>query len=280
MVSGALRRRVVAVPGELGAVQLRVTPRRRPAAPRGCCCVRGYRGRSDRSRVPSCRGGTPADDEGRFGGVGLLLPAVEMEGDQGDGLAQVHVVGEAAAEAERGHPVQPAQAAQWVVAESRPQCGGLLGPGVPRVGAGDSPAQVRQPAAGGDLGRLAVDLGGAGQGRGKGVHGGQGRRLAAARLAHQVRVAHRRTGGGAARQTVPHGVQEGPQQRLRFRQFKLGGVVAGQRDGVRMRRYGGRQVPGRVGCRRGPAGRCAMRPHPRRTLRAAAVPWRPVGVPL
>ncbi len=73
---------------------------------------------TSRSQLPSSDAGT--DDERRACGIGRLL-AVQVQRDERDRLAEAHVVGEAAAEAERGHPGQPAQAAQLVVAQGRLQ---------------------------------------------------------------------------------------------------------------------------------------------------------------
>lgn len=69
-----------------------------------------------------------ADDErgARGGGVGL---AMQVQSEQGDGLAQAHVVGETAAETELAHFGQPGEAPFLIVAQRGLQCGGLRGGG-------------------------------------------------------------------------------------------------------------------------------------------------------
>lgn len=71
--------------------------------------------------LPVAEQGRRADDEG-----GGAAGAAQMEGDEGDGLAEAHVVGETAAESERGHQVQPGEAAQLVVAEGGGEAGRRL----------------------------------------------------------------------------------------------------------------------------------------------------------
>lgn len=128
-----------------------------------------------------------ADDESWSGGlVGEL--AVEMQGDQGDRLAETHVVCEAGAEAERGHPDQPAEAAQLVVAQCRLQCGGGVDRFVGVFGVGDLGAEVVEPAGRGDGDLLAVELGGAGERGAQGVDRGDGFEDAFAGLAGEIGV--------------------------------------------------------------------------------------------
>ena len=65
--------------------------------------------RTGGSRPPSCRAARP----GRPRGSGAVAPAsiaVQVEGDQGDRLAEAHVVGQAGAEPERGQLGQPGEA--------------------------------------------------------------------------------------------------------------------------------------------------------------------------
>lgn len=89
-----------------------------------------------------------------------------MEGDEGDGLAEAHVVGETAAESERGHQVQPGEAAQLVVAEG----GGEAGRRLHVLGAGEEPVAERGERPDGDGGHgLPVHLRGTGEGDGEGV---------------------------------------------------------------------------------------------------------------
>ncbi len=97
---------------------------------------------------------------------------MQVERDEGDGLAQAHVVGEAGPEAERGHPGQPAQAAQLVVAQAGPEPGRGSDPLVfPRV-AGEPCAQAFHRAGGLHGDPLAVDLRGSGEYGGQRVRGG------------------------------------------------------------------------------------------------------------
>ena len=75
------------------------------------------------SQLPSSEAGQTT----RVGpGAAALLGAVEGERDQGDGLAEPHVVGEAGAEPERGELVEPGEAVPLVVAQRRPQPGRRL----------------------------------------------------------------------------------------------------------------------------------------------------------
>ncbi|CAO0826117.1 hypothetical protein SMICM17S_09176 [Streptomyces microflavus] len=112
-----------------------------------------------------------AHHQRRPGRVPVAL-AVQMQGDEGDCFTQAHVVGEAGAEAERGHGVQPVQTAQLIVAQCRGQRLGLadrlLGGGL-RIG--QALSQLLQPAGRRDLHPAPVHLGGAGQRRAQRVHG-------------------------------------------------------------------------------------------------------------
>ena len=55
---------------------------------------------------------------------GCAFETVQVEGDQGDGLAQPHVVGEAGPETQRGELVEPGEPVPLVVAQRRPQSPG------------------------------------------------------------------------------------------------------------------------------------------------------------
>lgn len=104
---------------------------------------------------------------------GRMRLAVQVEGDQGDGLAEPHVVGEAGPEPQRGHPGQPAQPALLVVAQGGRQplrYGDGLGP----VRIGDPRPQLLQRARGPHLDALAADVGGAGQRGAHRLHRGEG----------------------------------------------------------------------------------------------------------
>ena len=91
-----------------------------------------------------------------------------MQRDQRDRLAQSHVVGQTAAETERGHGVQPVQAAQLVVAQTRVERGRLSDrTAVPRLRVGDPLPQLLQPAGRRHLHPVPVDV------RGPGQHGPQ-----------------------------------------------------------------------------------------------------------
>ncbi len=141
---------------------------------------RRARGEAFDLALPVAEQGRRADHEG---GTGVCT--AQMEGDEGDGLAQPHVVGEAAAQTERRHGLQPRQAAQLVVAQRRLKagrrvCGGEVG--------GDPVAQPGQRPFGHDLDVFAVHLGLAGQHHGEGVGRVEQTEVPFARLADELRV--------------------------------------------------------------------------------------------
>ena len=90
-----------------------------------------------------------------------------------DGLAEAHVVGQAAAEPERGELVEPGEAVPLVVAQRRPQCGRRI-EGLAGRGAEQPLADVQQAGADHDLLLAVVDLDGAGERGRDGLHRGDG----------------------------------------------------------------------------------------------------------
>ncbi len=130
--------------------------------------------------LPVAQEGGGAHHEGR-----LAAAAVQVQRDEGDGLAQAHVVGEAAAEPEGGHQVEPGQAARLVVAQDGLEPGGLREGG--ELGRQPFP-QGGQGAHRYRLDGLAVDLGRPRQGGGQRVDRVQQAELPFACLAHQLRV--------------------------------------------------------------------------------------------
>src|SRR5438067_10885938 len=109
--------------------------------------------------LPVAEQGRGADDERRAGGVGGPL-AVQMQRDEGDGLAEAHVIGQAAAETEGRHAGEPAEATELVIAESGLQTGWRLDRVVGAVWVGDAGAEVVEPLGRRDRDLPAVDLGG------------------------------------------------------------------------------------------------------------------------
>ncbi len=88
-----------------------------------------------------------ADDQGRARRRRGSVP-VQVQRDEGDGLAQSHVVGQAAAEAEAGQRGQPGQAVPLVVPQLRPRApaAGAPAPSWPRRPAARAPsAATRRP---------------------------------------------------------------------------------------------------------------------------------------
>lgn len=117
---------------------------------------------------------------------------MQVQGDQGDGLAQAHVVSQAGAESEGGHLVQPGQASQLVVPQRRPQRRGgfqrcAAGGG---LGVGQALLQLREPAAGDDVDPCPVGLCTAGQDRGQPFDGSEGAGLAVPGPAQRLGVDH------------------------------------------------------------------------------------------
>ncbi len=91
--------------GQRAPAAVEAAHRRRPGANRA-------------PRPPSCRAGWPGRRPGS-GPVAPALDAVQVQRDQGDRLAEAHVVGQAGAEAERGELGQPGQPVPLVVAQRR-----------------------------------------------------------------------------------------------------------------------------------------------------------------
>ena len=125
--------------------------------------VAQQRGRADHQRRPSP----------------LAVVAQQVEGEDLDGLAQAHVVGEDAAQTEGGHLGQPRQAPLLVGAERGVQSVGGP-PGLDLVERAEPLGQVPQRTLDLGLDRLAVDGDGARQGGGKHVARPQRRALAEA----------------------------------------------------------------------------------------------------
>ena len=97
------------------------------------------------------------------GPVAPGLDAVQVQGDQGDRLAQAHVVGQAGAEAERGEVGEPGQAVALVVAQVGVQPGRRLD-GVAGGGGQQLLAHPEQAGADDDRGvGVGLDLDDAGQ---------------------------------------------------------------------------------------------------------------------
>ena len=101
--------------------------------------------------------------------VGVLLLAVQEQGQDLDGLAQAHVVGQDAAQAQAGQAVQPGQAAELVGAElaleARGLGDGLVGQDLQVLQGGAEVAGHFHLDGLGD----ARDVGGAGEGGGQGL---------------------------------------------------------------------------------------------------------------
>ncbi len=109
----------------------------------------------------------------------------QVEGDEGDRLAEAHVVGQAAAQAQRGHEVEPGQAPELVVPEGGVQARGrLCGLDACR----QAVAEGGQRADRDGLHGLAVDLRRAGEGDGQGVDRVEQAQFALAGLADEGRV--------------------------------------------------------------------------------------------
>ncbi|CAM5691953.1 hypothetical protein SAFG77S_04044 [Streptomyces afghaniensis] len=118
--------------------------------------------------LPVAHQGRRADHQGGPGGPGVGLP-VQVQGDECDRLAEPHVVGEAAAEAQRGHPGEPVQAPPLVVPQGGGEGSRLLH-GLLRLGVREPLPQGRQPSGGPHLDPAAVHLGPARQRRAQRVH--------------------------------------------------------------------------------------------------------------
>ena len=114
--------------GELGVADPHGAVRRQhepPASARSsdtaACRGTGAPRRPGANRASSCSQ-LPSRLAGQTTSVGPAWPAldaVQVQGDQGDRLAQPHVVGQAGAEAERGELGQPGQPLPLVVAQRR-----------------------------------------------------------------------------------------------------------------------------------------------------------------
>ena len=124
--------------------------------------------------LPVAEQGRRADDQGGPGLLARLMACLEppkVKSDQLDGLAQPHVVGQAAAQAERGELVEPGQAVPLVVAQGGAEGGRrrdrLAG------GRAEQPlTDLQQAGADHDLLLTVVDLDGAGECGRDGLHRG------------------------------------------------------------------------------------------------------------
>ena len=149
--------------------------------------------------LPVAEEGGRADHQGRPGTGG---GAVEVEGDQGDRLAQPHVVGQAGTEPEGGDALEPGEALALVVAEHGREPGRgrqrRCGRGVEEL-----LADLQQAGADDDLGGCVVDLDDAGQRGGHGLRRLHGADQAVARLAGDRTgrrpSSHRAAGASATR---------------------------------------------------------------------------------
>src|SRR5690606_10535754 len=122
---------------------------------------RGGGGEAADLPFPVAQQGRRAHHEGGSGLFGPFGPQ-QVQRDEGDGLAESHVVGQAAAQAQPGHAVQPAQSAQLVVAQGGGQgCwrGHWL---LSAVGIAEEFPQPLQPSCGRQGHLCAVDLDGSG----------------------------------------------------------------------------------------------------------------------
>ena len=115
--------------------------------------------------LPVSEQGGWTDHQGRAGaGSG----AMEMEGDQGDRLAQPHVVGQAGTEAERGDPLEPREALALVVAQGGGEAVRRR-EGRSRGGVEQLLADRQQAGTEDHLGRGVVDVDDTGERRGHGL---------------------------------------------------------------------------------------------------------------
>lgn len=136
--------------------------------------------------LPVAEQGGGTDDERGAGGDGVGL-VVQVQSEQGDGLAQAHVVGETAAEAECAHLGQPGQAPLLVLAQ-RGLEGGGLGHGGAGLGIADTSDQVAEHTDRRTGDPVAVPLGLAGQCGAQRLHGAERFHPAALGAGHQLRV--------------------------------------------------------------------------------------------
>ena len=87
----------------------------------------------------------PSREAGQTTRVGSRPGPLQVQGDDGDRLAEAHVVGQAAAEAEGGHEVQPGQAPELVVAQGGVQARRRFGRAVSPRSAGRAGRPARRP---------------------------------------------------------------------------------------------------------------------------------------